>query len=89
MIDGAFRPDLRAPILVIGDHVGSPDAEIDPSNLHAARERASKAALPQRPGLAKAGRRKAYGVPMSGIFMILAFVVVMAALNWFEFGRLD
>ena len=46
-------------------------------------------ALPQWQGLAKAGPRKGNGVPMSGIFMILAFVVVMAALNWFEFGRLD
>jgi len=26
---------------------------------------------------------------MSGIYMILAFLVVMAALNRFEFGRFD
>ena len=29
------------------------------------------------------------GVPMSGIYMILVFVAVMAALNRFEFGRFD
>jgi ribose/xylose/arabinose/galactoside ABC-type transport system permease subunit len=29
------------------------------------------------------------GVPMSGIYMILVFVAVMAALNKFEFGRFD
>ena len=29
------------------------------------------------------------GGPMSGIYMILAFVAVFAALNRFEFGRFD
>jgi len=35
-------------------------------------------------------RRSNEGFPaMSAIFMILGFLVVMAALNIFEFGRLD
>ena len=29
------------------------------------------------------------GGPMSGIYMILAFLAVFAALNRFEFGRFD
>jgi len=29
------------------------------------------------------------GGPMSGIYMILAFIAVFAALNRFEFGRFD
>lgn len=39
--------------------------------------------------LAKAHRIKTSGGPMSGIYMILVFVAVMAALNKFEFGRFD
>ncbi|MDO9432446.1 MAG: hypothetical protein Q7T84_14195 [Phenylobacterium sp.] len=40
------------------------------------------------PRIAKAGRTQ-LGAPMSGIIPIVVFLVVMAALNLFEFGRLD
>jgi hypothetical protein len=46
-------------------------------------------ALPARVGLAKAHRIKTSGGPMSGIYMILVFVAVMAILNKVEFGRFD
>ncbi|MBU2308871.1 MAG: hypothetical protein KKG89_18605 [Alphaproteobacteria bacterium] len=45
--------------------------------------------MPARVRLAKAHATKTSGGPMSGIYMILVFVAVMAALNKFEFGRFD
>jgi ribose/xylose/arabinose/galactoside ABC-type transport system permease subunit len=45
--------------------------------------------LPRRAALAKAHGISAPGGPMSGIYMILVFVAVLAALNRFEFGRFD
>jgi hypothetical protein len=50
--------------------------------------------LRSRPGLAKAaGSHVPARLPrvsdMSAILMILAFIVVIAALNLFEFGRID
>ena len=44
--------------------------------------------MPAPNHLAKAGPQS-FGGPMSGIYMILVFVAVMAALNRFEFGRFD
>ena len=37
----------------------------------------------------KPGRTFASGAPMIGIVSIVVFLVVMAALNLYEFGRLD
>jgi ribose/xylose/arabinose/galactoside ABC-type transport system permease subunit len=45
--------------------------------------------LPQHRRAGKARTISELGVPMSGIYMILVFVAVMAALNKFEFGRFD
>jgi ribose/xylose/arabinose/galactoside ABC-type transport system permease subunit len=46
--------------------------------------------LRRRGRIAKRGAEPGPGsFPMSGIYMILLFVVVMAALNRFEFGRFD
>jgi hypothetical protein len=45
--------------------------------------------LPGGVRLGKAHPIKTSGGPMSGIYMILAFLAVMAALNRFEFGRFD
>jgi ribose/xylose/arabinose/galactoside ABC-type transport system permease subunit len=44
--------------------------------------------LPTTAPVAKAGPQS-FGGPMSGIYMILVFLAVMAALNRFEFGRFD
>jgi len=52
------------------------------------RNRFATATLPTRWGAAKAGPQS-FGGPMSGIYMILVFLAVMAALNRFEFGRFD
>lgn len=40
-------------------------------------------------GVAKARTGRVTGGYMGGILMIVAFIAVMAALNLFEFGRLD
>jgi hypothetical protein len=45
--------------------------------------------LPRRTAVAKARTEAFPEARMSGIYMILAFLAVMAALNFFEFGRLD
>lgn len=55
-----------------------------PAELH----RPGRPGLPHRPRLAKAHATDSGG-HMSGIYMILAFVAVFAALNRFEFGRFD
>ena len=47
------------------------------------------AGLPEPARLAKAAVDASSGGPMSGIYMILVFLAVMAALNRFEFGRFD
>jgi len=45
--------------------------------------------LPPGAALGKAHGISVPGGSMSGVYMILAFVAVMAALNRFEFGRFD
>ena len=49
-----------------------------------------QARLPSAPGAGKAPATFAWSQdPMVAIGMIVAFLVVMAALNFYEFGRLD
>jgi ribose/xylose/arabinose/galactoside ABC-type transport system permease subunit len=37
----------------------------------------------------KPGQQTSLGAPMSGIYVIVAFIAVIALLNRFEFGRFD
>jgi hypothetical protein len=78
-------PALQTIILVISDQVGSPDATKQLGSLTGNRN----GSLLTGVRLAKADLIKTSGGPMSGIYMILVFLAVMAALNKFEFGRFD
>lgn len=67
---------------------------LPPLRLVVARRAASPA--PRAPWLDLLGERRVatrgpqrFGGPMSGIYMILVFLAVLAALNKFEFGRFD
>jgi hypothetical protein len=73
---------------MISDQDGSPDAA---SDRITGRQSATDARqrLPGRMGASKAAGVKSAEPSMTGIYMIGAFLVVMAALNLFEFGRLD
>jgi hypothetical protein len=40
-------------------------------------------------GVAKRGASTPKGAPMAGIAVIVLFLIVIGALNFYEFGRLD
>jgi len=73
---------------VIGVQVGSPNATKQLGSLTGKRNGGVTAACPRESASLKP-RQQSSGGPMSGIYMILVFVAVMAALNRFEFGRFD
>jgi len=86
--------DLRRPlpvfqtfILVIGVKLGSPDLWKTPLAADAfpgvRAKPCGNTAASLKPTPSDSGG------PMSGIYMILVFVGVLAALNYFEFGRFD
>ncbi len=72
---------------MIGVNWGSPDAASG-RTLRAFLRRDRSNPCRFAPTSLKPGPTE-FGGSMSGILMILAFVVVMAALNLYEFGRLD
>jgi hypothetical protein len=72
---------------VIGVQVESPDAH-DTWGTCPETATGVRRGLPAEVRLAKAGPQR-FGGPMSGIYMILVFLAVMAALNRFEFCRFD
>ncbi|WP_374572836.1 hypothetical protein [Phenylobacterium sp.] len=45
--------------------------------------------MPRTESIAKARQKLSREPPMSAILVILAFVVVIGALNLYEFGRID
>ncbi len=58
-------------------------------NMGASRDMRMTGALRGPSGIGKASSNRAPGDNMYGIAAIAAFLVVMLALNWLDFGRLD
>ena len=82
---GAVRPALQTLILVIGVKVGSPRHRASTAHIAGITQQPCDEATPSL----NAGPDLGEEIPVSGIYMIIVFLVVMAALNRFEFGRFD
>ncbi|WP_293903984.1 hypothetical protein [Phenylobacterium sp.] len=73
---------------MIGDQEESPDAASELGNLPTKRNGCATSTCPAAWARLKP-QASSLGVPMLAILMIVVFIVVMGALNLYEFGRLD